>query len=59
MANQGKNGIDVILAESLKELSKTRPIEKITIKESICLVVDAVIHSSGIICLPFHTPWFR
>ena len=28
MANQGKNGIDVILAESLKELSKTRPIEK-------------------------------
>ena len=33
MANQGKNGIDVILAESLKELSKTRPIEKITIKE--------------------------
>lgn len=33
MANQGKNGIDVLLAESLKELSKTRPIEKITIKE--------------------------
>lgn len=33
MTNQGKNGIDVILAESLKELSKTRPIEKITIKE--------------------------
>lgn len=33
MTNQGKNGIDIILAESLKELSKTRPIEKITIKE--------------------------
>ena len=33
MANQGKNGIDVILAESLKEVSKARPIEKITIKE--------------------------
>ena len=28
MANQGKNGIDVILAESLKELSKTRPINQ-------------------------------
>ncbi len=33
MVNQGKNGIDVVLAESLKELSRTRPIEKITIKE--------------------------
>ncbi len=33
MTNQGKNGIDIILAESIKELSKTRPIEKITIKE--------------------------
>jgi probable dihydroxyacetone kinase regulator len=33
MTNQGRNGIDVVLAESLKELSETRPIEKITIKE--------------------------
>lgn len=33
MITQGKNGIDVVLAESLKELSKSRPIEKITIKE--------------------------
>ena len=33
MTNQGKNAIDVVLAESLKELSHTRPIEKITIKE--------------------------
>lgn len=33
MTSQGKNGIDIILAESLKELSRTRPIDKITIKE--------------------------
>lgn len=33
MVNQAKNGIDVALAESLKELSRVRPIEKITIKE--------------------------
>lgn len=33
MTNQKRNGIDDVLAESLKELSKTRPIEKITIKE--------------------------
>lgn len=33
MTVQGKNAIDVVLAESLKELSQTRPIEKITIKE--------------------------
>lgn len=33
MTSQGRNGIDIVLAESLKELSKTRPIEKITIKE--------------------------
>ena len=33
MANQGKNGIYVILAESLKELSKASPIEKITLNE--------------------------
>ncbi len=33
MISQGKNGIDVVLAESLKELAKTRPIDKITIKE--------------------------
>ena len=33
MTSQGRNGIDEVLAESLKELSKSRPIEKITIKE--------------------------
>ena len=33
MTNQSRNGIDVILAESLKELSENRPIDKITIKE--------------------------
>lgn len=33
MTNQGKNAIDVVLAESLKELAVTRPIDKITIKE--------------------------
>jgi len=33
MTGQGKNAIDVVLAESLKELAATRPIEKITIKE--------------------------
>ena len=33
MNNQSQNAIDVVLAESLKELSITKPIEKITIKE--------------------------
>ena len=33
MTNQGKNAIDTVLAESLKELSESRPLEKITIKE--------------------------
>ena len=33
MTSQGKNAIDILLAESFKELAKTRPIEKITIKE--------------------------
>ncbi|MBO6130293.1 MAG: TetR/AcrR family transcriptional regulator C-terminal domain-containing protein [Pseudobutyrivibrio sp.] len=33
MNNQSQNAIDIVLAESLKELSKTKPIEKITIKE--------------------------
>ena len=33
MTNQGKNAIDLVLAESLKELAVTRPIDKITIKE--------------------------
>ena len=33
MTNQGKNAIDIVLAESLKELAVTRPIDKITIKE--------------------------
>lgn len=33
MTNQGKNAIDLLLAESFKELATTRPIEKITIKE--------------------------
>ena len=33
MTNQGKNAIDLVLAESLKELAATRPIDKITIKE--------------------------
>ncbi|MGN0242265.1 MAG: TetR/AcrR family transcriptional regulator C-terminal domain-containing protein [Candidatus Weimeria sp.] len=31
--NQGANEIDVLLAESFKELAKKRPIEKITIRE--------------------------
>ena len=35
MTNQGRNGIDIVLAESLKELSKTRPIDRITIKEIV------------------------
>ena len=33
MNNQSQNAIDIVLAESLKELAKTKPIEKITIKE--------------------------
>ena len=33
MTGQGKNALDTLLAESLKELAVTRPIEKITIKE--------------------------
>ena len=31
--NQGRNAIDTLLAESLKELTIKQPIEKITIKE--------------------------
>jgi len=33
MNNQSQNAIDIVLAESLKELAVTKPIEKITIKE--------------------------
>lgn len=33
MTGQGKAAIDILLAESLKELAKKQPIEKITIKE--------------------------
>ena len=33
MNNQSQNAIDLVLAESLKELAGTKPIEKITIKE--------------------------
>lgn len=33
MTVQGKNAIDILLAESFKELALQRPIEKITIKE--------------------------
>lgn len=33
MNNQSQNAIDLVLAESLKELSITKPIDKITIKE--------------------------
>ncbi len=33
MNNQTQNAIDMVLAESLKELSKKKPIDKITIKE--------------------------
>ena len=33
MTNQGRNAIDTLLAESLKELTIKQPIEKITIKE--------------------------
>ena len=33
MTNQGRNEIDKLLAESLKELTIKQPIEKITIKE--------------------------
>ncbi len=33
MTSQGKNAIDILLAESFKELAITRPIDKITIKE--------------------------
>ena len=33
MTQQGKNAIDMMLAESLIELSTQKPIEKITIKE--------------------------
>ena len=33
MTNQGKNAIDIVLAESFKELATKKPIEKITIKE--------------------------
>lgn len=33
MNNQSQNAIDIVLAESLKELAVTKPIDKITIKE--------------------------
>ncbi len=33
MNNQSQNAIDIVLAESLKDLAATKPIEKITIKE--------------------------
>ncbi len=33
MNNQSQNAIDIVLAESLKSLAVTKPIEKITIKE--------------------------
>lgn len=33
MMSQGRSAVDTLLAESLKELSKKHPIEKITIKE--------------------------
>ena len=33
MTQQGKNAIDLVLAESLIELSAKKPIDKITIKE--------------------------
>lgn len=33
MTGQSRTAIDLVLAESFKELSQTRPIEKITIKE--------------------------
>ena len=33
MNNQSQNAIDIVLAESLKELSITKPIDKISIKE--------------------------
>lgn len=33
MTNQGKNAVDILLAESFKELALKQPIEKITIKE--------------------------
>ena len=33
MNNQSQNAIDLVLAESLKELAIAKPIEKITIKE--------------------------
>ncbi len=33
MTGQGKNAIDILLAEALKELATKHPIEKITIKE--------------------------
>ena len=33
MTSQGRNAVDILLAESLKELTGNHPIEKITIKE--------------------------
>ena len=33
MTGQGKSAIDMLLAESFKELAQKQPIEKITIKE--------------------------
>ncbi|MCI5493909.1 MAG: TetR family transcriptional regulator, partial [Lachnospiraceae bacterium] len=33
MTSQGRNAVDILLAESLKELAEKQPIDKITIKE--------------------------
>ena len=33
MMGQGREAVDVLLAESFKELARKQPIEKITIKE--------------------------
>ena len=46
MTNQGKNAIDTVLAERLKELSESRPLEKITIKE--------ITDKAGVIRPPFY-----
>ena len=40
MNNQSQNAIDIVLAESLKELAATKPIEKITIKERYFPIFD-------------------
>ena len=46
MTNQGRNAIDTLLAESLKELTIKQPIEKITIKE--------ITDKAGVIRLTFY-----